>query len=481
MSTAPASLTVRQIARGALVALALGALGGCANFAPDGGMEGVREAAGPALAGDVAAQRTPEDAEAAREAARALLKRPLSADSAVRVALLSHRGLQASYNALGIADAVRAQASLPPNPTFRVFDIAGGGGFEFEREIALNILALATLPARAAIAEDRFRQAQLEAAIETARVASEARRAYFRAVGARALVGFLAQAQASADAAAELSRRLGETGAANKLDQARNQVFYAELTAQLASARLAAASERERLIRAMGLWGEDLAFRLPDALPALPRKAAAVPDIEAQAIRRRLDVQAARLEVEALAKSYGLTGATRFINLLEVAGAGRRLQEPGGEPVNQRGGSVEFQVPLFDFGETRVRQAEQSYLQAVNRLAAKAVTARSQAREAYHRYRAAYDIARHYQREVLPLRKIISDETLLRYNAMQIDIFAVLAEARQRIASTTAAIAAEREFWLAETNLRAALTGGDTAASETSPAPAAAQAPAGHD
>ena len=51
---------------------------------------------------------------------------------------------------------------------------------------------------------------------------------------------------------------------------------------------------------------------------------------------------------------------------------------------------------------------------------------------------------------MLPLRKIISDETLLRYNAMQIDVFALLTEARQRIASTTAAIEAERNFWLAE-------------------------------
>ncbi len=56
---------------------------------------------------------------------------------------------------------------------------------------------------------------------------------------------------------------------------------------------------------------------------------------------------------------------------------------------------------------------------------------------------------------MLPLRKIISDEMLLRYNAMQVDVFSLLAEARQRIASNTAAIAAERDFWLAEADLGA--------------------------
>ena len=69
----------------------------------------------------------------------------------------------------------------------------------------------------------------------------------------------------------------------------------------------------------------------------------------------------------------------------------------------------------------------------------------------------------HYRREVLPLRKIISDETLLRYNAMQIDVFALLSEARQRIVATRTAIEAERDFWLAETNLGAALAGGGAA------------------
>ena len=44
----------------------------------------------------------------------------------------------------------------------------------------------------------------------------------------------------------QLAKRLGETGAMNKLDQAREQVFYADITAQLAIARQRAASERER-------------------------------------------------------------------------------------------------------------------------------------------------------------------------------------------------------------------------------------------
>src|SRR5262249_46000320 len=149
--------------------------------------------------------------------------------------------------------------------------------------------------------------------------------------------------------------------------------------------------------------------------------------------------------------------------------------------VREGGFAVELQVPLFDFGEVKVRRAEETYLQAVNRLTAKAVNVRSEAREAYQAYRASHDIARQYRRDVLPLRKIISDEMLLRYNAMQIDVFALLTEARQRIAATNAALEAERDFWLAETNLTAAILGrGATTPESSASAPATVAVDSAH-
>ena len=111
---------------------------------------------------------------------------------------------------------------------------------------------------------------------------------------------------------------------------------------------------------------------------------------------RRVDLQIARLEVEALAKSYGLTRKTHFINVLDAGGISKTQKDKGsGEPHSDGGGfSIAFQVPIFDFGRPRVREAEQRYMQAVNLLAEQAVNARSEAREAYRSYRATYDIRR---------------------------------------------------------------------------------------
>lgn len=466
----------------ACVALAAALLTGCASFSSDGGMNAVSGMTAPALNADVTALRSDEDIAAAHGTVASLLKRPLTADSAVQIALLNNRDLQAAYNELGIAEAARVRASLPPAPKFHLSRMAGGGGFEIEAQVVASILSLATLPARADIATDRFHQAQLRAVEATLRTGFEARRAFAEAVATRQLAGYLVQVQSAAQAAVDLSKRLGESGSATKLDRARHDVFHAETTARLTGARQRAVASRERLVRALGLSGGELAFRLPATLPTVPAHAINVKDVETEAIRRRADLQIARLEVEALAKTYGLTNATRFVNLLEVSGTHKRVQNAAGEVEKERGLGVEFQVPLFDFGEVGVREAEATYSQAVNRLAAKAVNVASEAREAHAQYRAAAEVARRYQRDVLPLRKTISEETLLRYNAMQIDVFALLAESRERIAATIAAIEAQRDFWMADTNLKSAVLGGHGGSSPASmPATASAAAePAGH-
>ncbi len=277
----------RMIRLGAAMAAAA-AVSGCASFSPDGGMSVAAGIAAQELEKDTIAIRTPEDATSARARVEDLLKRPFTADAAVQIALLNNRGLQAAYNELGLAETMMVQASLPPNPSFSFSRIAGPLEYDIETAIAADILALATMPARSEIAADRFRAAQLRAAEETLRVAAETRRNYYRAVAAQELVGFLTQANAAAETAAKLAGKLDETGAMNKLDQARDQVFYAEVTARLAAARQKAASEREQLIRSLGLWGSDLGFKLPNTLPTLPQHLRALPTAEQDAIGRRV-------------------------------------------------------------------------------------------------------------------------------------------------------------------------------------------------
>src|SRR5260370_16319697 len=171
----------------------------------------VANVAGETIRQDVVSIRTTDDAEWARSAVQRLLRPTLTADTAVQIALLNNRGLQAAYNELALAEADLVRESRPPNPTFSISRIAGPGALEAEGQIVGDILALATLPFRSEIARQRFQQAQLRAAEETLRLAAEVRRAYFRAVAANELAGLLTNAKTTPQAPPQLPPRLAQT------------------------------------------------------------------------------------------------------------------------------------------------------------------------------------------------------------------------------------------------------------------------------
>jgi outer membrane protein TolC len=192
---------------------------------------------------------------------------------------------------------------------------------------------------------------------------------------------------------------------------------------------------------------------------------------------KRLDVLIAKRDVESTAKALGLTQTTRFINVLH---AGYQNKSATGDQ-RSNGYEIELELPLFDFGSSRVARAEAIYMQAVNPTTQVAINARSEVRESYSAYRTAYDLAKHYRDEVVPLRKRISEENLLRYNGMLASVFDLLADSRDQISSVTIAVESLRDYWVAETNLQAALTARSPgAAPGVGPAKAATSMQAGH-
>jgi len=448
---------------GRVLAIASAALlSACRTFSPDGGMGTVATIASQGLNKDVVRVSSPTDAAHAQTRVARLLRAPFSADAAVQIALLNNAELQAAYNRLGVAETVAVQASRPPLPSFSYDWVKTSIELDIERQVLASVLQLATWPARSRIAGVRFEQAQLRAAEETLRIAAETRKAYYSAVGARQILVALNSAKANAAASAELAGKLTETGAVNKLDQARRQVLASEIEAQVTAAKLKAAVAEERLTRLMGSWAPNVAAVLPSTLPPLPTKSRSLASVEQEAMDKRVDLEIARLEVEALARSYGLTRSTRVVNVLNASGISK-TQKVKGEPSADGGGfDIAFEVPIYDFGMARVREAEQHYFEALNKLTAMAINARSEAREAYGAYASTRAIAVQYEQKVLPLRQTISEQTELQYNAMQVDAFALLEAARENAASKVASIEAKRNFWLAYTGLSVAVLGGDS-------------------
>jgi outer membrane protein TolC len=487
-------------------------LGGCvtagdaARYAdPNAGFAQVSASSASALKGKetVWIQNQEQARETAARVQSLVRGKTIGVETAVQVALINNRGLQAAYAEIGLGAADAWQQTMLENPklSIGVFGIATpeyGLLRALEAMISTNILATATQAKRVDIADANFRAAQMRAVEETLSLAMETRRAWINAVGAFERVAALNRARAAADASSELAQQLGETGAMTKAAQAREHALYAEITGQAAQARLDAALAKEELTRAMGLWGGDVDYRVPDALPKLPGKLATRQAIEKDALENRVDIKVARIELEALALSHGLTQATRYVTDFELlAGFEKEKEieteyelEPGPELKEKTHEKteitpqieVEFDIPIFDTGKARLRKGELAYMQGANRLAQKAVETRSHARAAYLSYRASHEIARHYRDAVLPLRTVIEQEELLTYNGMITNTFELLAATRARLDTQIMASEAKRQFWLADANLAAAIFGGggEGGGGGSQMAAARAQEPAGH-
>jgi outer membrane protein TolC len=463
---------LHKLAGGAALALLLG---GCASLSADGGFGAVAQASRERTGADARLLRNEDDRRALDALIAEQLKQPLTADGAVQLALLNNRGLQAIYWSLGVAEADLVQAGRLQNPALGFKRTHDGGEIGIERTLTFNLLNLLTAPLASRIEGRRYEQTRLQVSNAALATAAETRGAWIEAVAAAQAAAYARQVEASAGASAELAGRMRRAGNWSELDQARERAYHAQTVADVSRAERAAVAAREKLTRLLGLSGAQArAYQLPDRLPELPAAPRELAGVEQTALRERLDIQAAKLETEQSAAALGLTRGTRFINVLELGAV--RNSEGASQP---RGYELTLEVPLFDWGSARVARAEATYMQSVNHLADIAVAAQSEARERYAAYRSAYALARHYRDEVLPVRKQIADQTLLRYNGMLISVFELLADAREQASAVSAYIDALKEFWSAQAALEAAL-GGRLAPAPEPAAPAAQQAPDAH-
>ena len=437
---------------------------GCANFSADGGLNRVSELSRERIGYSVPNVLNTTNSSIAEARISTLLSAPLSSDSVVEIAVLNHPRLRVALADLGIAEADLVQASRLRNPGFSFGRLSGNGEVEIDRAIMFDLSGLLSMPLRRAIEERRFAQTQLQTALHIVRLATDTRRAYFQAVAAQQSLVYMKQVDQAAQASSELAERMTKAGNWGKLEQARELAFRHEVAVQLARAEHNVNATHERLVRLLGLGDSHQALKLPERLPDLPAALRRIDEIETQALAQRLDVQVAKLDTESTAKSLGLTRATRFVNAFEV---GYQNKSASNASLSE-GYQVEFSLPLFDWGQARVRRAESVYMRSFYRAADVAIQARSEAREGYGSYRTNFDIARQYRDEIIPARKRISDEVLLRYNGMLSSVFELLADARAQITSINLAIEAQRDFWIAESELNFVVNGGSLTSSLSS-------------
>lgn len=434
---------------------AIVAVSGCTTFNEDSGFGLVQQTATEKLGKDVQWTRTQQERSEVDQRVADLLSKPLSMDDAVQITLLNNRGLQATFDSLGVTEAERVQAGRLPNPGFSFGKNKRGDEREIERGFHINLARLIFMPTINKLETRRLEQKQRDVAIRVLDMAAQTRKAWVQAVSARESSFYMNKVKRTADVSAQLARRMAQVGNFSKLQQAREQSFYADATLNQARAENAALAAREQLTRLMGLYGDQARYELPKRLPSLPEAPEQFPDAVKTALTERLDIQAAKIGVERLASNLGMVKTNRFINVLEIGS----IYNTSNEEPKQTGWEIGVELPIFDWGGAKVARADAMYRQAMNEAAQTAIDARSEVRQAYAGYRSAFDIAKHYRDEIVPLSQRISEENQYRYNGMFIGVFELLADARAQIGAVDGYIQALKDFWVAKADLEMAMIG----------------------
>ena len=452
-------------------------LAGCAAPDIDRAVQDTNRAAPEFTGGRLQLNRTAQERQAGADLATQLLAQPLTMDDAVRVALASSPAVQAAIAQRWNDMAAAAQSGRIANPVFTFGRLRDAGGLELDRLLSFGLLDLLTLPRRQAIAANVQAQARTQLALDIVAQVSTVRAAWVRAVGAQQRAVYARQAKQSAGAGAELARRMQQVGNFSKLQRAREQAFSADAATRVAAAEQAAGAAREELLRVLGLTdAQSAALKLPERLPDLPKEPLAPAAMTTAALAQRLDVQLARRQLEVAGQAQGLQLLGTLLDV-EVGGQHNTVFGSDGTRDTQNGYELGVRVPLFDWGGAQRAAMNAQTLAAANRYDSVVRAAASHVRQSYGAYRTAWDIAKHYRDEVVPLRKAISDENMLRYNGMLIGVFELLADARDQVATVSAAIDAQQQFWLAHAALASSAIGQPLVADVgVTPAPASRNA-----
>ena len=401
-----------------------------------------------------------------------LLKSPLSQQAAVQLAIINSPALQTLLAERWGDMAQAAQGGRIANPILSLERVRFLDELELGRILAFGLLDLITLPQRNKIATARMAQTELQMTADVVGLISQVRMAWVAAVAASESATYSKLVYESAQASAELAKRMQSVGNFNRLQRVRQQAFYADASLQLLASQHTATASREALIRLIGLKDAQIStMTLPERLPDLPKSFMSPEAVGKALTTQRLDVRMAQSQLDAASKSQGLNLLTSLTDV--ELGVIRNTVKDTHEGTSQtsKGYELSIRLPIFDWGDAQRASMNAATLAAANRMEAAVIGAGSDLRGSYSAYRTAYDASRQYRDEILPLSKVIAEENGLRYNGMFIGVFELLADHRSQINTVKAAIAAQQQFWQADAALQATLLGKPMSAPSMSMSP----------
>jgi len=447
-------MTLKGYSIGFILFLSLGLLEGCVSLGGNPGFRDVSKTVQKRMGVQIEKQGK-ESAKEIDQTIRPLLGGKLTADGAVKIALLNNHELQAEFEELGIAKADLLQATLVRNPHLEGFARSGGGGTNTEFSVSQDVMDILLMPLRRRVASAQFEQAKLRVADAVLSLIAEVKTAFYEVEAAEQVKAFQKTVLEASEAATELASRQHEAGNLKELDFANEQAAYEQAQLDFNRSQAAVFARREQLTRLLGLSGDEAAnWQVESELPELPSGDPVLTNLEEKALSQRFDLAAVRKQIEVFRRS--LTAA-RF-GIIPQAEAGFNTEkETDGQRVT--GPTWNVEVPVFNWQQGARARNKAQLRQSQYTVTAFEVQVRSEVREAFNRLSVARITTERYQEKIIPLRERIVGLTQQQYNFMLMGVYQLIQVKQNEILARRAYIEVLKEYWIARANLERALGG----------------------
>lgn len=381
-----------------------------------------------------------------------LLKQPLTATAAVQIALLNNRDLQSEYEDLGIAQADLVQAGLLSNPVLFSsirFPKGGAGGNNVEFDLAKDFLDILMRPARQRLASNEFDRAKLRVANAVLKLSTEVQSAFYNVQGKRQLVEIMNLSADAAQTSYQLAKRFDEAGNLSELELAQERSAAAEMSAELMRSKAEYQGARDHLNGLLGLVDTERNWSLGRELPGLPATDPDLMNAEDLALKRRLDLQSARKQVEQISEALEITRDYRWIGGASVGVSTDR--DPDGGRVTGPNFSVE--IPVFDQRQAEIAKLESLLEQSKSRCIALEIAIQNEIRAAINHVNASRSLTEYYRDELIPAQQQVVKFTQQEQNYMLVDAFELLFVRQQATKAYRAYVEGLTDYWLARAQL----------------------------
>jgi outer membrane protein, heavy metal efflux system len=396
--------------------------------------------------------------EQAMQDVHLLLRKPLTVDAAVQIALLNNRSLQATFEEIGLSAGDLLEAGTIPNPRFDLairFPDKPPSGTYIDYGAAIDFLSIIMIPLKKRVAKDQLESAALRVADDTLELVSQVKSACYSLQASQQLLRRFKEIADTNAASLDLAQRQHEAGNIKDLALAQQQASYSRSRLDVASTEAEIRRNREKLNRLLGLWGVDTDWQIAGELPEVPNSDLPIRGLERLAISQRLDLQAEYLRVTSQTKNLGLTKSFRLLGALDFGVESERETDSQ----TRTGPRFAIELPIFNQGQARIARGEAALRQAQDKFAALAIDARSQIRELRDELTSKREIARFYQEELLPDQRRILNESLANYNAMEIGNFELFRTKAEEARTEREYVETARDYWITRAELERAVGG----------------------